>query len=264
MSLAFSCIVAHTPLLMPTIGRDSIGLIAKTRDAMLRLEQELYLSQPETVIVVSPHGQGLPDSVTIDCSPEFTADFEEFGDLVTKNRWRGDVLLIDRIREDFNAKHLPLSLSSVSTLDYGCTVPLWYLTQHLPKVKVVPVFTSGLDAKNHYEIGRQMKDEILNATKRVAVVASADLSHRVGENSPQGLSPRGVAYDEKVQELVRNRDLVGLTDIDESWANEASACGDKVLAVLAGIMDEVQHEPEILSYEKPLGVGYLVANLKMA
>jgi aromatic ring-opening dioxygenase LigB subunit len=264
MSLVFTCIAAHTPLLMPTISKDGIEIIAKTRDAMIQLEQELYLAQPETLIVITPHGHGLPDMLTINCSPEYVTNFEEFGDLVTKNRWRCDVMLVDRIREDFKTKHLPLTLDSVESLDYGSAVPLWYLTQHLPDVKVIPLLTSGLDNKAHYEFGKELKDEIMSSTKRVAVIASADLSHRVGENSPQGLSPRGVAYDEKILEILNSGDLVGMTDIDEEWVTEAAACGAKVLTTLAGVVDEVNHETKILSYEKPLGVGYLVAHMKIA
>ena len=264
MSLVFSCIAAHTPLLMPTISKDGIGIIAKTRDAMLQLEQDLYLAQPETLIIITPHGTGLPDSMTINCSPDYVTNFEEFGDLTTKSKWRCDIMLVDRIREDFKAKHLPLTLDSVSQLDYGAAVPLWYLTQHLPNMKIIPLLTSGLDNRTHYEFGRQLKDEIMSSTKRVAVIASADLSHRVGEQSPQGLSPRGIAYDEKVQEIIKNGDLVGLTDIDDDWAKEASACGAKVLSLMAGVLDEVNHETKVLSYEKPLGVGYLIAHIKIA
>lgn len=264
MSLVFSCIAAHTPLLMPTISKDGIEIIGKTRDAMQQLEQALYLAQPETLLIFTPHGRGLPDMMTMNCSPEYVTNFEEFGDLVTKSKWRCDMLLTDRIREDFKQKHQPLTLDSQEELDYGSAVPLWYLTQHLPDIKIIPMLTSGLDNKAHYEFGRQLKDEIMSATRRVAVIASADLSHRVGENSPQGLSPRGVAFDEKVQEVIASGNLVGLTDIDDAWAEEAAACGAKVLSLLAGIMDEVNHKTEVLSYEKPLGVGYLVASMKIA
>lgn len=264
MSLVFSCVAAHTPLLMPTISKDGIGIIAKTRDAMQQLEQELYLAQPETLLVITPHGKGLPDMMTVNCHPEYVTNFEEFGDLVTKSTWKCDVLLSDRIREDFKSKHLPLTMDSHEQLDYGSAVVLWYLTQHLPDVKVVPLLTSELSNKDHYEFGKELKDEVMSSTKRIAVIASADLSHRVGENSPQGLSPRGVAFDEKVVEVLKSGDLVGLLDIDDEWAMEAAACGSKVLAMLTGIMDEVNHEAKILSYEKPLGVGYLVADMKIA
>lgn len=265
MSLVFSCIAAHTPLLMPTIAKDSLALLEKTRNAMLKLEQELYVAQPETIIVISPHGDSLPDAMTINLNSKYVTNFQEFGDLVTKLEWKPDTMLIDRIREDFKEKHLPLVLESSESLDYGTAVPLFYLTQHLPQVKIVPILTStNLDMKTHHEMGKQLKDEIMSSTKRIAVIASADLSHRVGENSPAGLSPKGVAFDEKIMEIITKHQHLGILDIDDAWVAEAQACGAKVLATLFGIMDEVNHETIVLSYEKPFGVGYLIAHKKIS
>lgn len=173
-------------------------------------------------------------------------------------------MLIDRIREDFKDKHLPLSMASNENLDYGTAVPLFYLTQHLPKVQIIPILTAGLDTKTHYNFGRELKDEIMSSTKRVAVIASADLSHRAGENSPEGMSPRGVAFDDKVQEIVSKKSPIGIIDIDDAWADEAQACGAKVIALLCGMLDEVHFEPQVLSYEKPVGVGYMVAQMKIS
>jgi AmmeMemoRadiSam system protein B len=263
MALVFSCVSAHTPLLMPTIGKEGLAVIEKTKNAMQQLEQDLYVAQPETIVVISPHGDGLPDAVTINLNSKYTSNFEEFGDLVTKLEWKAEVMLIDRIREDFKEKHLPLVLGSSEHLDYGTAVPLYYLTQHLPQARIVPIVTSQLDMRTHHSIGKELKDEIMSSTKRVAVIASADLSHRVGENSPDGLSPKGVAFDEKVLELMEKQNPMGVLDIDEAWVNEAQACGAKVLAMLAGLMDDVRCETKVLSYEKPFGVGYLVASMKI-
>jgi aromatic ring-opening dioxygenase LigB subunit len=264
MSLVFACVSAHTPLLMPTIAKDSISLVDKTRQAMLELEKELYLAKPDTLVVITPHGPSLPDSVVINMSPEYITNFEEFGDLVTKSKWKSCMMLIDRIREDFKLKHLPLSLDSVPELDYGAAVPLWYLTQHLPDIKVIPVVTSQLDMKTHYNIGKELKDELMSSINRVAVIASADLSHRVGEQSPEGLSPKGVAFDDKVLDMITKGNVVGMLDFDEEWLAEAKCCGSKVLATLAGVLDEVKYSPRVFSYERPFGVGYLVAEMKIA
>ena len=264
MSLVFSCIAAHTPLLMPTIGKEGLAVIEKTQKAMQQLEQELYVAQPETIIVISPHGDSLPDAVSINLNNKYVTNFEEFGDLVTKLEWKSEIMLIDRIREDFKDKHLPLVLGSSEFIDYGSAIPLYYLTQHLPAIRVVPLITSQLDMKTHYNFGKELKDEILSSTKRIAVIASADLSHRVGENSPEGLSPKGVAFDEKIQSLIAKPHPIEILDIDDAWATEAQACGAKVLATLCGLMDDVRHEPKILSYEKPFGVGYLVARMKIS
>ena len=264
MSLVFSCITAHTPLLMPTIGKEGLAVIEKTKAAMQQLEQELYVAQPETLIVITPHGDALPDAVSINLNTKYVTNFEEFGDLVTKLEWKSEIMLIDRFREDFKEKHLPLVLGSAEYLDYGSAIPLYYLTQHLPNVRVVPLITSQLDMKSHYNFGKELKDEIMSSTKRVAVIASADLSHRVAENSPEGLSPKGVAFDEKIVSLISKPHPIEILDIDDAWATEAQACGAKVLATLCGMMDDIRHEPKVLSYEKPFGVGYLVARQKIA
>ncbi|HTK04654.1 MAG TPA: AmmeMemoRadiSam system protein B [Candidatus Eisenbacteria bacterium] len=263
MSLVFSCIAAHTPLLMPTIGKEGLAVIEKTKSAMQQLEQELYVAQPETIIVISPHGDSLPDALSINLNSKYVTNFEEFGDLVTKLEWKSEIMLIDRIREDFKEKHLPLVLGSSEFVDYGSAIPLYYLTQHLPTIRVVPLITSQLDMKTHYTFGKELKDEIMSSTKRIAVIASADLSHRVSENSPEGLSPKGVAFDEKIVDVITKQHPMGILDIDEPWIAEAQACGGKVLATVCGLMDDVKHEAKVLSYEKPFGVGYLVARMKI-
>lgn len=263
MGLVGACIAAHTPLLLPTIGKDNLALIDKTVKAMQQLEQELYLAQPETLLVISPHGNALPDAVTINANPEYVTNFEEFGDLVTKIRWKSDFMLVDRIREDLKLKHQPLVLDSVESLDYGTAVPLYYLAQHLPQVKIVPLIPASFDVKTHYDFGHELKDEIMSSTKRIAVVCSADLSHRAGENSPEGFSERGVAFDEKILNDLKNNNFSGFLEIDEAWANEARSCSIKALAILAGIMDHVNQATTVFSYEKPLGAGYIVAGSKI-
>lgn len=263
MGLVYSCVSAHTPLLMPTIGKDGLAVIEKTKNAMAQLEQELYVSQPETLIVITPHGESLPDSLVINLNSKYVTNFQEFGDLVTKLEWKSEIMLIDRIREDFKEKHLPLVLESSEYLDYGTAVPLSYLTQHLASVRIIPLITSQLDMKTHYNFGKELKDEIMSSTKRVAVIASADLSHRVGENSPEGFSAKGVAFDEKIVEIITKQNPMGILDIDEAWITEAQACGAKVMAVLCGLLDDVRHEAKVLSYEKPFGVGYMVAGMKI-
>ncbi|MFH2063240.1 MAG: class III extradiol dioxygenase subunit B-like domain-containing protein [bacterium] len=266
MALVFSGIAAHTPILMPKIGREEgLKLIEKTSQAMSRLEQELLAARPEIILIISPHGEMLPDAVTINISSKYVSHFDEFGDLVTKNEWKPATMLIDRIREDFKHQHLPLTLASDEQLDYGTSVPLHHLTKNLKEIRVVPFRpATTLTMKQHFEIGEALKTEILDSTSRIAVIASADLSHRVGENSPSGLSTKGVAFDDRIQELLKERNPIGLLDIDDDWTAEAQACGAGPLALLFGLIDRMSIDPEIISYEKPLGVGYLIAAIRVS
>jgi aromatic ring-opening dioxygenase LigB subunit len=263
MALVFSGIVPHSPLLLPTVGKEARPLLQKTLDAIKKLEQELIAAKPETILIITPHGEQLSDAMIMNLNPEYGCDFSEFGDLTTKCRWRSDVMLIDRIREDFKTKHLPLVLDSNPFVSYGAAVPLSLLTAKLPQVKIVPLLTSGLEARDHFNFGKELKDEIMSSTAPIAVICSADLSPRVSQESPEGFSPRGVAFDEKVLDACNKSEPLQLLDIDAAWAGEAKACGYKPLALFAGMMHDVKHECVVLAYEKPLGVGYLTAYSKM-
>lgn len=262
MPLVFSAISAHTPLLMPTIGKEAgLKALDKTVKAMQQLEQEMYLSHPEVVLIISPHGNALPDALTINLNSKYLTNFQDFGDLVTRLEYKPETMLIDRIREDFKSKHLPLVLESTASLDYGTAVPLYYLAQHLENIRIVPFYTTQLDMKTHFDAGKELKDEIMSSTKRIAVIASADLSHRLTEKAPGGYSKKGVEFDEKIRSIIDTGNLVDILDIDEAWVSEAQACGAKTIAMLFGMLEDVGHKTKILSYESPFGVGYLVADV---
>ena len=262
MALVFSCIASHTPLLVPTIGKGALATISKTEVAMKQLEQELYSTHPETLIVITPHGDQLPDAMTINLSASYRTNFQEFGDLTTKLVWKPNIMLIDRIRENMKEKHLPLVLDSQEDLDYGTAVPLWYLTQHLPNVTIVPIATSGLDMKAHVDFGRELRDEILASTERIAIVASADLSHTLSDKAPGGFSPRGAELDELLTSIVAKQDADGILKIDEALIAEAKACGPKVIGILFGMLADSRYATKVFSYECPFGVGYMVAEMK--
>ena len=50
--------------------------------------------------------------------------------------------------------------------------------------------------------------------------------------------------------------------IDEEVVEKSEECAYRPLLVLFGILDQVPADPEVLSYESPFGVGYLVAQFR--
>lgn len=258
--LVFSAIVPHPPLLIPNIGKDEIKKIEKTKQAMEQLEQDLYLSKPDIIVVISPHGSLFTDAFSINAHTHFVSDFEQFGDLTTKLEWAGADLLAAKTKQKVKEGQVPLQLTSQERLDHGSTIPLHYLTNHLPNVKVLPVGYSELDSKAHLKFGEMLKEVIMTSDKRIAVIASGDLSHGLTTDAPAGFLKTGQEFDNKLIELLENKNTTGIANMDDKFVEDAAECGYRSILILLGILKNMDYNFKNYSYESPFGVGYLVGN----
>jgi AmmeMemoRadiSam system protein B len=261
--LTFAAITPHPPILIPTIGKENLKQVQKTENALLELEKSFFESQPDTVIVISPHGIILPDAFSIYLNPKYSGNFEQFGDLGTKLEFKADSVLAYRIKEIMEDKNIPIVLTSDTTLDHGVTVPLYFLTKRLTDISILPIGYSFLDLKTHFNFGDYLKEIILNENKKIAVIASGDLSHRLTLDAPAGYSPRGKEFDQKLIELIQNKNTAGILNLDQDLIDEAGECGLRSIVILLGLLERMNYIPKILSYEGPFGVGYLVAEFKL-
>lgn len=260
--LVFSAICPHPPLLIPTIGKDNIKKIKNTVDAMKQLEQDLYAAKPEIIVIISPHGEIIPDAFSINLNSGYNANFEDFGDFTTRMQFRSSSLLALKFKERVE-NDLPIVLSSSQNLDHGTSIPLYYLAKHLKNIEIIPVCFSFLNTDKHFQFGQLLKKEIAKTDKRVAVIASGDLSHALTKDAPAGYSAKGSEFDNEMVTLLKRKDIPGILKIKPKTIEDAAECGFRSIAVLLGIIEEYKFEPEIMSYEGPFGVGYLVANLKL-
>jgi AmmeMemoRadiSam system protein B len=261
--LTFAAITPHPPVLIPTIGKENLKQIKKTAEAMEELENKIFETKPETIIIISPHGPILPDAFSINLNPRYQSNLEEFGDFATKMEFKTDTALAYRIKELMEDKNIPLVLGSESYLDHGAVVPLYFLAKRLDEVAILPISYSLLDFKTHLNFGDYLKEIVLNDEKRIAVIASGDLSHRLTKDAPAGYSVRGKEFDKKLIELIVNKNTAGVLNLDPDLIEESGECGLRSFIILLGLLERINYTPEILSYEGPFGVGYLVANFKL-
>ncbi len=262
MPIIFSAITPHSPILIPSIGKENLSRLKATKSAMEKLEEDLRANDPDTILVISPHGLTQQDAFTINLNPEFEANFEEFGDFTTKLRFNGDVGLTYKIRERLETK-APLQLISEPNLDYGSSIPLSLLTGKLPDVKIIPLHYCGLDLQAHFKFGQLLKREFMVSNNKTAIIASGDLSHRLSKDAPAGYSPKGKKFDKKIIDYLAKRKTAELLEMDRHLIAEAGECGLKSIVILLGILGGINYEPKMLSYEAPFGVGYLVMNFKI-
>lgn len=262
MSLVFASIVPHPPILIPNIGKNHISKIEKTKQALEEVEQELYSSHPDIVIIISPHGEIDPRAFTINLNSDYEANFEHFGDFETKLKFKGDTVLMTFDKEKMLSKS-QVNIISDKKLDHGISIPLYCLAKHLNQTSIIPIYFSMLDSQAHFEFGKELKEIIMNSNKRIAVIASADLSHCLNENSPIKCDPAGKIFDQKIIKLIEDCDSLGIVNFDYNLAEKANECGLRSIQILAGILSDVKHKPQVLSYESPFGVGYAVISINM-
>ena len=139
-------------------------------------------------------------------------------------------------------------------------IPLFYLTQDINDLPIVPIGYSLLPYQDHFNFGLELQKIINQTDKKIAVIASGDLSHRLTPDAPAGFSPKGNIFDEKLVKLLNEKSSEEILNLDENLIEEAGECGLRSFIILLGVLNNIEYTPEILSYEGPFGVGYLVAN----
>ncbi|OGY56227.1 MAG: AmmeMemoRadiSam system protein B [Candidatus Buchananbacteria bacterium RIFCSPLOWO2_02_FULL_46_11b] len=265
MPIVFAAITPHPPVLIPEIGKDNLKKIEKTQAAMKKLEQEFYAAKPESVLIISPHGKILPEGFNINLSADYSANFKEFGDFGVELKFKSDYLTIQNIRAaDETSQAMPVVLSSESQIDHGFAVPLYYLLAHAKNLPIIPITYSALDFKDHFAFGQFLRRRLAHVNKRFAIIASGDLSHRLTKDAPGGFSEEGKKFDKHLIDLLKKGDWQEIVKIKPKFSQDAAECGLRSILILLGIAESFKAKAEVLSYEGPFGVGYLVCNFKLA
>lgn len=265
MAIVFAGIAPHPPVLIPEIGGENIKKISLTQQALVELEQSFYLSKPDSVVVISSHGEIYPDSFNINLNANYSADFKEFGNFSVEFSFRSDYMTIQQIRAaDENNRTVPISLSSNEKIDHGVSIPLYYLTKHLKNIPIIPISCCGLNYQSHFDFGVFLYRQLSKIDKRFAIVSSGDLSHKLTKDAPGGYNKDAVIFDQDVVGKIANHDIKGIIEIDPKKSSSAGECGLRPISVLLGVVSSLNVKPEILSYEGPFGVGYMVGNYRFS
>lgn len=261
--IVFAGLVPHPPLLIPEVGKNNLNSLKKTIEAYSQLEQDLYASKPEVLLIFGKFGETSDQAFVINQKPKVKVDFKKFGDLLTKLEFDTDLALGYKIREATETT-LPVILSAQENLDYHVGVALYALTQHLPSIKIVNIVSSHLDAEMHVKFGEHIKEIINQSGKRVAVITSTDLSPKLSHESPAGFAPEGQEFDQFILKNLAAKNFPALLSLDPVIVKKAEAeHAWKNILLLFGLIKNLNYTPEQLSYEAPFGIGYLVENFKL-
>jgi len=263
-SIVFACVAPHPPIIVHEIGHGREKATQKTIDALEQVAREMARHQPQTAILISPHGPAQPDAFGILVGPRADGSLDAWDAPQVTFAFENDVQAASLIREEAQQARVPLEPLErwryrdstgrwCDGLDWGCTVPLYHLRPGLGEAKLVPLCISYLSPHQHFALGQAVTQAVERLGKRVVIIAAADLSHNLNHG------PLGPLFDEKIQKAIAEWDVNTVLDMDADFRQQAAEDAVLPLSFLMGALDGLRARPHVLSYEGPFGVGYLVA-----
>jgi len=264
MAIVGAIAVPHPPLIVPAVGRGEEQRISATINAYEQATLRLLEKQPDCLVVTSPHAPLFRDAFHVTTDAELVGDMSRFRAPDERIIAPCDVEFAEGIVQRANAAGV-LTVGSDryrEEMDHGTYVPLHFVRRmaggSLP-CPIVRIGLSYLSPEAHRTLGAVIAQVAEALGRRVGFIASGDLSHKLLPEGPYGFAPEGPVFDERIGEIFASGNLDELFAFDEEFCEAAAECGLRSFQIMAGALDGLNVETELLSNEGPFGVGYGVA-----
>jgi len=265
-AIVFSGIAPHPPIMVPEVGREASKDVRGSIEAMAEFTRRILETGAETVVLISPHAPLDPRAFVAYPGPQLYGDFAKFRAPTAQINFELDQDLLHSLitaaaDREYEVKRLD---DAELELDHGTAVPLYFLDRNGWHGQVVALGYSFLSNEDHLNFGGCIRHAADVAGKPVAIVASGDLSHRLKPDAPAGYNPQAHVFDEQVVASLRLNFPERIIAIDQDMRRTAGECGYRSMLVALGATRGLPEACDVLSYEAPFGVGYLVAQLTNA
>lgn len=268
-----AALLPHPPIMVPEVGGAEVQKIYKTVNATTQVATYINKYKPDTVVILSPHGPMFRNAMGISLTPMLCGNFARFGAGETALEFVNDTKMAQQISVLSARRGVPVIQIDEATaaryrlsleLDHGALVPLYYLHEAGFRGEVVYATVGMLDYAEMEAFGAAVHETAHFSNKKIAVIASGDLSHRLLPDAPAGFNPRGKEFDEQVLAAMRENSLPLLRRLPDDLVEDAGQCGLRPIHFLLSVVAELTVKTELLSYEGPFGVGYAVVIYKPA
>jgi AmmeMemoRadiSam system protein B len=215
----------------------------------------------KSIVLISPHAPLKEFSFVAYTDSRLHGDFSRFGaPTVTLEAALDEELLEAISRVAANEGYAVYGIKG-NELDHGTLVPLYFLQRFGWRGPIVALGYNFLSNEDHMRFGASIRHAAETLQRPIAFVASGDLSHRLTHAAPAGYFPDAYLFDEEVVSSIAACNPSRIVGINQDLRRAAGECGYRSLLVAFGAIEKAQLNCEVLNYEAPFGVGYLVAQL---
>jgi len=270
--LIFACIAPHGSMIIPLLGEKGAEKALATRAAMEDLGRRVAAAQPETLVVITPHGHRVDGCFsllnnrrvqgTLGPEPEsnghsFTLTFEVDKELNAAIVEEARALDVPAVRLSYA---VPDETQFWQPLDWGALVPLWFLGVPLdpqPRVVIACPDRGNIPWEQSVPFGLTIRKAAETLNRRIVLVASADLGHAHDAQGPYGYDIASKEFDIALIDAVKAQDLARLLEFDLDWLKRASTDSYGQILNLYGAIRGTNFRGEVLSYEVPTYFGMM-------
>ncbi len=265
MSVVGAIMVPHPPIILPEVGRGEEKKIAETDRAYREAAAFVGELKPDTIVLISPHSVMYADYFHVSPGKHAGGDMRQFRASHVKIQVDYDEEFVAMLGQIAEKAKFPAGTMGArdSNLDHGTMIPLYYVNQYCADYQLVRVGLSGLSLPDHYRLGQMIQQVADTLDRRVAIIGSGDLSHKLLKDGPYGLSKEGPEYDERIMDVMGKAAFDELMDFDETFCDKAAECGHRSFCIMAGALDGCTLKTQRLSHEGTFGVGYGVCTYRV-
>lgn len=260
-SIVFAGIAPHPPIMVPEVGGGAAEQVRASIEAMREFTERIIASRAETVILVSPHAPLEPRAFVAYQEEKLYGSFANFHAPEAVVEAELDEETLSAIKSAARERGYEVIGINGYDLDHGTAVPLYFLLRNGWRGQVVALGYTFLSNEDHLNFGACIKHAAEECGKPVAFVASGDLSHRLKPGAPAGFNKDAYLFDEEIVAAISSCAPERIININQDLRKMAGECGYRSMLVALGATQGLARNCEVLSYEAPFGVGYLVAQL---
>lgn len=254
----------HPPVMIPEIGGSELSRMALTIKTEEEAMHKMVSSGIETVIIISPHNLCFHDGPALFLADSISGNLSDFGYPQLAMTLSIDRMLAEAVLQEA-APLIPLHrvdeeearrYNRTLTIDWGTFVPMYYLQKAGFKGKAVMFSPCFSNYEINEILGTIVERTAARLGRKIGVIASGDLSHRLTPESPNGYTEKGILFDKAVMDALRRRDKTPLTSMTPEFIDEIAMCGLPSVYFLFGILGQRKADMPCFSHEGPFGVGY--------
>jgi MEMO1 family protein len=261
-SIVFVGVAPHPPIMVPEVGREAITEVRGSIEAMRELTARILASDAQTLVIISPHAPLDPQAFVAYADTVLYGDFANFRAPDATVSAPLDTELLDAIETATHEEGYELlRLDRDSELDHGTAVPLYFFLRNGWQGRVVALGYSFLSNEDHVRFGSCINRAAQSLDRAIAFIASGDLSHRLKPGAPAGFYPNAHLFDEEIIAAISATAPERIININQNLRRAAGECGYRSMLVAIGVAAEAEPDSEVLHYEAPFGVGYMVAQI---